>query len=54
MTSSKDTPDLALDVDADLIECPLNMLVSIPALSNKDLIQRAIEQDLTGRWVCEN
>ena len=51
ITSSRDTPPaLALDVDADRVEWPLNTAVSIPALPRMDRIQRAIEHDLTGRW----
>ena len=50
MTSSRRTPPvIAFDVDADRVECPSKIPVSIPALFRMDLIQREIEHGLTGR-----
>ena len=48
-TSSKGTPPaVAFEVDADRVEWLLKTLVLIPARVKMVLIQRAIEQDLTG------
>jgi hypothetical protein len=42
-------PVIAFDVDADRVECPSKIPMSIPALFRMDLIQREIEHGLTGR-----
>ena len=45
-TSSKGTPlDLAFEVEADRVQYPLNMLVSIPALDKTNLIQQEIKHE---------